>query len=199
MTSLAAEPCDELARPEPTPDGFTIVPVVISKYSSQRDLKDADAEAERIAAILARWGGVLDPWEGIGAEHCGHQAFARLQTWSTPPDSRSSLLLWIGHGFSNDERAAVIVPMGSGADYFLEPAQFAASIDTASCRTGRSSSSRLAAALGSRSWSVPTSTSSGHGAESWSSAPGPTAVRATWVASVARLSGSATPTRPTTR
>ena len=91
-------------------DTFEVVPVVISRYHDHPDLPTADDEAERIAAVLARWGGVLHPWDVASPQRSLQAAQERLQSWSQPAVSRSSLLLWISHGSSNDDEAVVFLP-----------------------------------------------------------------------------------------
>lgn len=101
---------ETVAGSGPSASTFEVVPIVISQYNTHPDLPTADDEAERVAAILSRWGGELRPWDVEGPKRSLQTALARLQSWSQPAVSRSSLLLWISHGSSNDDDAVVHLP-----------------------------------------------------------------------------------------
>ncbi|WP_172885622.1 AAA family ATPase [Jiangella sp. DSM 45060] len=105
-------------------NAFDVVPIVISHYNNHPDLPTADDEAERVAAILSPWGGDLRPWDVDALERDVGTALARLESWSQPAVSRSSLLLWIGHGSSNEDDVELHVPAGA-TDVGLEPAKLA--------------------------------------------------------------------------
>lgn len=115
----------ETIGPEPPASAFDVVPIVISNYNTLPDLPTGDEEAEQVATILARWGGVLRPWEVCGPERTFDTAIARLDSWSQPAASRSSLLLWIGHGSSTDDDAVVRVPAGGNVDAAFPPTELA--------------------------------------------------------------------------
>lgn len=105
-------------------DTFSVVPIVISHYNSHSNLPTADTEAERVAAILSRWGGELVPWDVEGPKRSLDTALARLKSWSQPAASRNSLLLWISHGWSNDDDAQVYLP-ADNTDFGLGPVELA--------------------------------------------------------------------------
>jgi len=106
---------------------FQIFPVVNSKYAQAAwvDLDDAEEEARRIADILSHWGGAFEPWEREVPQRYVGEVLARLDVWSTPPASRCSVLLWIGHGVSNDDTASLIVRGTDDTDASILPAAFA--------------------------------------------------------------------------
>ncbi|NKY28543.1 WD40 repeat domain-containing protein [Nocardia gamkensis] len=115
---------DNLAGSAPPVRTFDVVPIVISKYSRLRNLPTADDEADRIAAILSRWGGRLCPWDVPSDKRSVASALARLESWSQPKMSRCSVLLWISHGSSNDDVAVVHLPADE-IDIGLVPHQLA--------------------------------------------------------------------------
>jgi WD40 repeat protein len=117
MTETAADP-------EPSASIFEVVPIVINRYNTHQDLPTADEEAERVAAILSRWGGELRRWDVEGLQRSQQAALARLQSWSEPATSRSSVLLWISHGRSNDDEAVVLLPAGD-TDVSVGPGELA--------------------------------------------------------------------------
>lgn len=115
---------EAVAHPGHSGSTFDFVPIVISHYSSCPNLTTADDEAERVAAILSRWGGELRPWDVEGPKRSSDTVLARLASWSQPAVSRSSLLLWISHGWSSDDDAGVYLP-AEQTDVSLGPIELA--------------------------------------------------------------------------
>ena len=113
------------------PPAFRIVPVVNSRYApgSALDIDDAEEEAIRIAALLAIWGGTLDPWECSPDERVVGEIDKRMNAWSEPEASRSSVLLWIGHGQSNGLTASLTVRTTPDSNGELFPEAFAKHIE----------------------------------------------------------------------
>ncbi|KAA0109930.1 WD40 repeat domain-containing protein [Mycolicibacterium sp. P1-5] len=115
---------DSTVAMPPASSSFDFVPIVISHYHSMGELTEADTEAEQVATILSGWGGEVFRWDVPGPERSLDAAVARLERWAQPEGSRSSLLLWIGHGSSNDLEAVVHVP-ANGLDVSLGPVELA--------------------------------------------------------------------------
>jgi WD40 repeat protein len=109
---------------------FTVVPIVISEYLESRwpDLSEAEEEARLIGEILADWGGVVEPWDVGSSQRDRTRVEDRLSDWADAGRSRSSVLLWLGHGDSNDDRARLIVRGGRRADHELLPEDLASHI-----------------------------------------------------------------------
>jgi WD40 repeat protein len=106
---------------------FDVVPVVMSSYQTRQQLAGAEDEACEIADLLVPLGGVVRPWD-VPADHRNILATVnRLEEWADPRHPRNSVLLWIGHGTSNDDTAWLLVRGGGGAskDTRLMPEQIA--------------------------------------------------------------------------
>lgn len=108
-------------------DEFSVIPIVISQYVEERwaDLGKADEEARLIGEIFADWGGVLRPWSVGSDQRDRTRVEDRLLAWADAGWSRSSVLLWLGHGESNDDRACLIVRGGGKTDHELLPEDLA--------------------------------------------------------------------------
>jgi hypothetical protein len=124
-----------------------VFPVDIGHYTDPGfpDL-DAELRAGRLVDVLAPFGGQHRPWKHPGRQRGADAVQRRLRDWSRPrvpaprtdlgPGSRvsapagSSVLYWVGHGWSNGSRATLAhaespaVVGGSG----LEPLQLAEAI-----------------------------------------------------------------------
>jgi len=115
---MPVESTQESGRPE-----VIQYPIPLGRYRTHEAF-DADAEASQILSVLAPLlgdhvaGWTVQP-EG---RHLG-EVEARLLDLTTQPDS-STVLVWVGHGRSNDQDAALIVPgvTSSPADGELLPA-----------------------------------------------------------------------------
>ncbi|MFF3959698.1 AAA family ATPase [Streptomyces sp. NPDC001890] len=123
---------------KPGAQGFDVYTVPLGEYLSEEKVA-ADEEACAIGAILEPLGGALVPWEVKPKERDLGRVFTRLRGWSTPVELRNSLLLWVGHGWSNGRKAALYVrghdPDTDDAE--LPPEAFA--IHVAEARRQRSS------------------------------------------------------------
>ncbi|WP_410792627.1 hypothetical protein [Kribbella sp. C-35] len=86
---------------------FTIYPIPIATYSTEvrRPFASipADADAEAIADLLAPYGGVMHPWTDGRPD--ADWVERELGAWVGRDGPRSSVLVWVGHGESNDEEA----------------------------------------------------------------------------------------------
>ncbi|MFJ1593762.1 hypothetical protein ACIOD0_26475 [Kitasatospora albolonga] len=89
--------------------GFDIVGLPMDTYVDSVDCADieATAEVEAIAKLLEPWGGEPVPWET--PRRTLSAVSARLGSWSRQDDPRNSVLLWVGHGNSNDQEAYLVV------------------------------------------------------------------------------------------
>ncbi|MFE7485203.1 hypothetical protein [Streptomyces sp. NPDC057552] len=89
--------------------GFDIVGLPMDTYVDSVDCADikATAEVEAIAKLLEPWGGEPVPWET--PRRTLSAVSARLGSWSRQGDPRNSVLLWVGHGNSNDQEAYLVV------------------------------------------------------------------------------------------
>jgi hypothetical protein len=90
-----------------------IVAFPIGNYrdESRNPRFDADNEATALTDMLAdELGGVVRPWSVPSHRRDLAAVEARLQDWARPTTSRSSVLVWVGHGTSNDSDATLVVP-----------------------------------------------------------------------------------------
>ncbi|WP_157852532.1 AAA family ATPase [Kitasatospora sp. NRRL B-11411] len=71
------------------------------------------AEAEDVAELLSVWGGEHRPWQG--EDRTSGAVKTRLREWSGARPPRNSMLLWFGHGESNEDTALLAV-RGAGID-----------------------------------------------------------------------------------
>ncbi|PPS82708.1 AAA family ATPase [Streptomyces sp. MH60] len=97
-------------------DGFTIVTLPMDTYvdtSRFAELHEVVAEADGVAELLTGWGGEHRPWQG--EDRTGGATEARLREWSRARPPRNSMLLWFGHGESNEDDALLAV-RGAGVD-----------------------------------------------------------------------------------
>jgi hypothetical protein len=124
MTALNGIPSCALDESVPP---FDVVPVVMSRYQTGQELAGAEDEAREIAGLLAPLGGVVRPWDVPAEDRNILATTNRLEEWADPRHPRNSVLLWIGHGISNDETAYLLVRGGGGAgkDTRLMPQQIA--------------------------------------------------------------------------
>ncbi|MFV2211283.1 hypothetical protein ACFHW2_13815 [Actinomadura sp. LOL_016] len=106
---------------------FLVVPLAFDEYRDARHRPiRASEEARAVAGLLAPLGGDHDEWdEGLGRDLSATDA--RLRHWGTGLGRRSSMLLWFGHGESNQDDAALIVPGEKGGrdDTWIEPDRLA--------------------------------------------------------------------------
>lgn len=132
-------------RPEPAPLAvptrpmLEVFPVDIGHYADPGFPElDAELRAERLADVLAPFGGRYRPWKHQGRYRGADAVQRRLRDWSRPrvPGPQvglgpgSSVLYWVGHGWSDGSRATLAhaespaVVRESG----LEPLQLAQAI-----------------------------------------------------------------------
>lgn len=118
--------------------GFDVHTVPLGKYLCQETVA-ADEEADAIAAVLKSFGGALVPWDVKPEERHLGRVHTRLTTWAAPDELRNSLLLWVGHGWSNGRDAALYVrgQEPDTKDAELHPSVFATHV--AEARRQRSS------------------------------------------------------------
>ena len=97
-------------------EGFSIVTVPMDSYvdaSRFAEVAEVVAEAGGVAGLLGDWGGEHRVWKGedrtLGATQ------VRLREWSEARPPRNSMLLWFGHGESNQDDAMLAV-RGAGTD-----------------------------------------------------------------------------------
>jgi Novel STAND NTPase 1 len=84
---------------------FDVVCVPIGDYQWYPSL-EADAEAARLAALLATVGGRAEQWDIADSEpRTATAVYQRLGTWSQPERARNSILIWVGHGQANPDGA----------------------------------------------------------------------------------------------
>jgi hypothetical protein len=92
-----------------TDTSFTVHAVPISAYAP--DVPDpfpnvpADDEAHAIARLLAPYGGVAIDWEATTNKRGKDWVDQRLRAWANRDQPKSSVLVWIGHGESDDDVA----------------------------------------------------------------------------------------------
>lgn len=97
-------------------EGFSIVTLPMDQYVDARrfgEVGEVVAEADAVAELLGRWGGEHRAWEGEDRDLAATQV--RLRQWSRANPPRNSMLLWFGHGESNQDSASLAV-RGNGAD-----------------------------------------------------------------------------------
>ncbi|MFF4571556.1 AAA family ATPase [Streptomyces sp. NPDC001410] len=97
-------------------EGFAVVTVPMDSYVDGdrfAEVHEVVAEADAVARLLSDWGGEYRAWKGedrtLGA------AQVRLREWSSARPPRNSMLLWFGHGESNQDDALLAV-RGAGTD-----------------------------------------------------------------------------------
>ncbi|CCK24827.1 hypothetical protein BN159_0448 [Streptomyces davaonensis JCM 4913] len=94
---------------------FDVVTLPIGVYDHFDDVPGAATCAERAAELLAELGGRHVPWSGRPERVTRTEATARLGAWASPPAPRSSALLWMGHGHSDGDAAALAYAETPGA------------------------------------------------------------------------------------
>ena len=104
----------------PLAGGFDVFPIVLERYAESDELTGAQAEADKIADLLGRYGGVLHPWDVPPEERDLLAAKSRLDEWAKA--TRSSVLLWLGHGKTTSGQARLLVPRSADADELIPPA-----------------------------------------------------------------------------
>ncbi|MCF4136609.1 ATP-binding protein [Streptomyces sp. Tue 6430] len=77
------------------------------------EVHEVVAEADGVAELLSEWGGDHREWQG--EDRTMGATLARLREWSDPRPPRNSMLLWFGHGESNEDDALLAV-RGAGTD-----------------------------------------------------------------------------------
>ncbi|UCA52076.1 ATP-binding protein [Streptomyces sp. WA6-1-16] len=109
---------------------FPVVCLPIGHYRHHEPLS-ADEAADQVAGLFAELGGRAEPWTLPGAARDRTAAEERLEDWAGPPEPRSSVLFWAGHGEASPEGAwlAVHETPGSMRTRGLTPENFAAFID----------------------------------------------------------------------
>jgi WD40 repeat protein len=93
------------AKPQPGPELF---PVGIGVYQ-RPELRDLQVEAEvgRVLELLADFEPVYRRWPGRADQRDATAVQQRLLTWAQPDQPGNSLLYWVGHGWSDDDTAAL--------------------------------------------------------------------------------------------
>ncbi len=97
-------------------EGFAIVTVPMDSYVDAdrfAEVPEVVAEADGVAGLLGDWGGEHRVWQGEDRTLTATKA--RLREWSDAEPSRNSMLLWFGHGESNQDDALLAV-RGAGTD-----------------------------------------------------------------------------------
>lgn len=100
---MTAEIAD--AAPQPGPELF---PVEIGLYL-RPELPDLQVEAEvgRVLELLADFEPAYHRWPGRSDQRDATAVQQRLLTWAQPAQPGNSLLYWVGHGWSDDDAAAL--------------------------------------------------------------------------------------------
>ncbi|MFF4629679.1 NACHT and WD repeat domain-containing protein [Streptomyces griseorubiginosus] len=94
-------------------DEIEVVSIALAHYihhpslsGSRPDGSDgADGEAARVATALSAFGGFPVVWEVPPAQRDWTAVQGRLELWAAPDQPRNTILHWVGHGWSNDQRA----------------------------------------------------------------------------------------------
>src|SRR5687767_12042300 len=97
---------------------FDVVPIALPNYIDPANdaLPRADAETVAISEVFGDFGGRLVEWTVPGDRRSIGPTFTRLQKWANPPEPRSSVLLWLGHGRSDEDAAVLVVNGGPDSD-----------------------------------------------------------------------------------
>ncbi|MFF3710865.1 AAA family ATPase [Streptomyces phaeochromogenes] len=88
-----------------TGPGFEIETVAIGRYESFPVLDDVEETVAETVRLLGKLGGVPRPWSDRPELVTFDEVRARLDAWQAPGDSRSSVLLWTGHGATDGVNA----------------------------------------------------------------------------------------------
>jgi WD40 repeat protein len=104
----------------PLDGGFDIFPIVLERYTESDELTGAETEADKIAGLLGRYGGVVHPWSVRPERRDLLAAKSRLDEWANAA-TRSSVLLWLGHGKMTGGGARLLVPRSATADELIPP------------------------------------------------------------------------------
>lgn len=97
-------------------EGFAVVTVAMDSYVDTdrfAEVHEVVAEAGGVAGLLGEWGGEHRVWKGEERTLAATQV--RLREWSAASPPRNSMLLWFGHGESNEDDALLAV-RGAGTD-----------------------------------------------------------------------------------
>ncbi|MFD9584048.1 hypothetical protein ACFWBM_05080 [Streptomyces sp. NPDC059980] len=97
-------------------EGFSIVTVPMDSYADAdrfAEVGEVVAEADAVAGLLSEWGGEHRVWKG--ADRTLNATQVRLREWSEARPPSNSMLLWLGHGESNQDDAMLAV-RGAGTD-----------------------------------------------------------------------------------
>ncbi len=103
----------------PPRGGFDIFPIALTRYAESEELIGAQAEADAIAGLLGRYGGVVHSWDVPPEERDVLAAKSRLDEWAMA--TRSSVLLWLGHGKTKDGRARLLARQSADTDELIPP------------------------------------------------------------------------------
>ncbi|GAA1615960.1 hypothetical protein ACFQY4_18010 [Catellatospora bangladeshensis] len=88
------------------PDGaFDIVAFGIGDYLRHPPLRELDGELAAIGELLSEVGGADVDWPVPARRRTKAEVVRRLGDWAQGRAGRSSVLLWVGHGESNDQEA----------------------------------------------------------------------------------------------
>lgn len=94
-------------------DSVHVTHVAINSYAGGENWPDIEAETEsrRIIRLLSSHvRTTVHAWDRDPTGRDLGAVVARLQNWAAHPTSDVSMLIWIGHGESNDRDAALLVP-----------------------------------------------------------------------------------------
>ncbi|GIE30966.1 hypothetical protein Ait01nite_040110 [Actinoplanes italicus] len=85
-----------------------VYPVGIGEYEDPAlERLAVDAEIERICRLLAVFGGRHMPWRAPMGERGADAVDRRLAEWRDGDPDGDTILYWVGHGWSNDDSAAL--------------------------------------------------------------------------------------------
>lgn len=77
---------------------FDVIPVVISKYAYHPELEEVEEYSNQIADLFSELGGTLKPWPLTHSGRDQTRISTWLADWADPPETRSSVVVWLGHG-----------------------------------------------------------------------------------------------------
>lgn len=100
---------------------FDVVSVALTRYDHYPQLSgsradgtgSAEGEAASVAETLEEFGGRPVPWGVLPPRRDVGAVERRLEAWATPDRPRNTVLHWVGHSWSNDVRARLVLPESS--------------------------------------------------------------------------------------
>jgi WD40 repeat protein len=105
---------------------FDVVPVALPQYRTRATVP-CEVDAAAVCRRLTTVGGRTVPWTLPSEDRTVGAIVTRLSEWAKPATSRSSVLFWAGHGFSNGQTAHLVAPGESpgGMDHTVSPEMLA--------------------------------------------------------------------------